>query len=206
MSTNKRVKLAEGREDDAIPSSDDPQLSSSSESSRNTDDDSDIADGQRMKSKKTLKRKRRATEPSQFGATLQFLLNTDAPSALPLSLKPSVAHEKNDVKLEVEARKVIHIERKEREERGRIRDVIGGWGGESERALRKVAQRGGMPAFAQGSLIVLLTFSSFHACSGQTLQCHSTVTASSGSGRGRSQGLPWQWKAFAPNAITQQKR
>ena len=32
---------------------------------------------------------------------------------------------------------------KEKEEKGRIKDVIGGWGGESERALRKVAQRGG---------------------------------------------------------------
>ena len=31
----------------------------------------------------------------------------------------------------------------EREEKGRVRDVIGGWGAESERALRKVAQRGG---------------------------------------------------------------
>jgi len=152
MSTDKRVKLAEGREDDSI---DDSQLSGSSEgedtshpgqdSSRNTDDE--IADGQRMKSKKTLKRKRRATEPSRFGTTLQSLLNTDAPSGLPLSLKPSVAHQKNEAKLELEAKKVIQIERKEREERGRIRDVIGGWGGESERSLRKVAQRGVVKLF-----------------------------------------------------------
>ncbi|KAG8219739.1 Rrp15p-domain-containing protein [Butyriboletus roseoflavus] len=146
MSTNKRVKLAEGREDKFVTSSDDLQLSGSSESSRNTDDDSEI-NGQRMKSKKTLKRKRRATEPLQFGATLQSLLNTDAPSGLPLSLKPSVLHQKNDVKLEVEARKVIQIERREREERGRTRDVIGGWGGESERSLRKVAQRGVVQLF-----------------------------------------------------------
>ncbi|KAF8560284.1 hypothetical protein OG21DRAFT_1452215 [Imleria badia] len=151
MSTNKRVKLAEGREDD---SDDDSQLSGTfeedssnpgQESSRNTDDE--IADGQRVKSKKTLKRKRRATEPSHFGETLQSLLNTDAPSGLPLSLKPSVARQKNDAKLESEAKKVIQIERKEREERGRIRDVIGGWGGESERSLRKVAQRGVVKLF-----------------------------------------------------------
>ncbi|KAF8140334.1 hypothetical protein EV363DRAFT_1312241 [Boletus edulis] len=148
MSTNKRVKLAEGGEDD---SNDDSQLSGSSdgedaghssqESSQNIEDKTE---GQRTKSKKTLKRKRRATEPLHFGETLQSLLNTDAPSGLLLSLKPSVARQKNDAKLELEAKKVIHIERKEREERGRIRDVIGGWGGESERSLRKVAQRGGM--------------------------------------------------------------
>lgn len=150
MSINKRVKLGEGREDNS--SDDDSQFSGSSEaedsghpgqeSSRNTDDE--IADGQRTKSKKTLKRKRRATEPSHFGTTLQFLLNTDAPSGLPLSLRPSVAHQKNEAKLEFEAKKVIQTERKEKEDRGRIREVIGGWGGESERSLRKVAQRGGM--------------------------------------------------------------
>lgn len=212
MSTNRRVKLAEGRKDDSVTSSDDSQLSDSTEgedtsypdqeSSRNTD--AEIADGQRMKSKKTLKRKRRATEPSHFGATLQSLLNTDAPSGLPLSLKPSVAHQRNDAKLELEARKVILIERKEREERGRIRDVIGGWGGESERSLRKVAQRG-------GTLDAICTkyFNDFvHLlfCSGQTLQHHSTVAAGGRSSRGRSQGLPWYWKAFAAHAVTQQKR
>lgn len=147
MSKNIRINLTEGREDDTITSSDDPEPSDSSDashsSSRNTDDE--IADGQRMKSKKTLKRKRRATEPSRFGATLESLLNTNAPSGLPLSLKPSVAHQRNDARLELEARKAIRIERKEREEKGRIKDVIGGWGGESERSLRKVAQRGGMP-------------------------------------------------------------
>lgn len=149
MSTNRRAKLTEDGDHD---SSDNSRLSGSSdgedgsqpdqESSWNTDDE--IADGQRMKSKKTLKRKRRATEPSHFGETLQSLLDTDAPSALPLSLKPSVAHQKKDAKLELEAKKVIQIARREKEEMGRIRDVIEGWGGESERSLRKVAQRGGM--------------------------------------------------------------
>ena len=208
MSTNKRVKLAQGREDDSI---DDPQLSGSSEgedashpgqdSSRNTDDE--IADGQRTKSKKTLKRKRRATEPSHFGATLQSLLNTDAPSGLPLSLKPSVAHQKNEAKLELEAKKVIQIERKEKEERGRIRDVIGGWGGESERSLRKVAQRGGMLDAVCPNYFNVITHSSFfNASSGQAFQYHSTVTAGNGRGRGRSQDLPWYWKAFATYTVT----
>ncbi|KAG9314293.1 hypothetical protein JVU11DRAFT_5082 [Chiua virens] len=152
MFTIKRAKLAEDREADSVTSADDSQFSDFSEggdtdqeNSRNTDDE--IADGQRMKSRKTLKRKRRATEPSYFGATLESLLDTNAPSGLPLSLKPSVAHRKNDAKLELEARRAIQVERKEKEEKGRIRDVIGGWGGEGERSLRKVAQRGVVKLF-----------------------------------------------------------
>ncbi|KIJ57780.1 hypothetical protein HYDPIDRAFT_103853, partial [Hydnomerulius pinastri MD-312] len=43
--------------------------------------------------------------------------------------------------------RVIMVERKEKEDKGRIRDVIGGWGGESERSLRKVAQRGVVKLF-----------------------------------------------------------
>ena len=71
------------------------------------------------------------------------MLNTDAPSSLPLSLKPSIARKRNDEKLESRAKKVLQLEKKEKEDKARIKDVIGGWGGESERALRKVAQRGG---------------------------------------------------------------
>ena len=90
-----------------------------------------------------MKRKLRATDATKFASTLQFLLNTDAPSTQPLSLKPSIARKRNDEKLEAKGKKVLQVERKEKEEKGRIRDIIGGWGGESERALRKVAQRGG---------------------------------------------------------------
>lgn len=107
------------------------------------DTDDAIDDFKKAKSKRTSKRKIRATAPSNFGTTLQSLLNTNAPSSLPLSLKPSVARKQNDEKLEKRARKLQQAEKKEQEDKGRIRDVIGGWGGESERALRKVAQRGG---------------------------------------------------------------
>lgn len=124
-------------------SSEGDSSSGSEQDSFNTDDE--IADAKFTKSTKTLKRKRRATEPSRFGATLQFLLDTDAPSTQPLSLKPSVARNRNDEKLELKAKKVLQIEKKEKEDKGRVVDVIGGWGGESERALRKVAQRGGKP-------------------------------------------------------------
>jgi hypothetical protein len=125
--------------------SDDSSQAGSSEAgsnaSPNTEDE--IADAKRQKSKKTLKRKHRATDPSNFGATLTSLLDTDVSSALPLSLKPSIAKKRNDEKLEQKAKRVLEIEKKEKEDNRRVHDVIGGWGGESERALRKIAQRGG---------------------------------------------------------------
>jgi len=119
-------------DDDRMSSEDDPP-----------DTEDDIAAAKASKSKKTLKRKRRATDPSSFGATLSALLSTNAPSSLPLSLKPSAARKRNEEKQELKVKKAQRIEKKEREDKGHISDVIGGWGGESERALRKVAQRGG---------------------------------------------------------------
>lgn len=113
------------------------------------DTDDAIEGLKKAASKQTSKRKIRATAPSKFGATLQFLLNTSTPSTLPLSLKPSIARKQNDEKLEKRATKVLQVEKKEHEDRGRVRDVIGGWGGESERALRKVAQRGGSSALGE---------------------------------------------------------
>jgi hypothetical protein len=134
------IAQTSGEEDLQKQISDD-QSSSDGESSPGTEDE--IANAKNTKSKKTLKRKRRATEPSNFGATLNALLNTEAPSSLPLSLKPSVSRKRNDEKLELKARKVLRVEKKEKQDKRRIKDVIGGWGGEGERALRKVAQRGG---------------------------------------------------------------
>ncbi|SJL05477.1 uncharacterized protein ARMOST_08845 [Armillaria ostoyae] len=116
-----------------------------SASDENSDDD--IQNLKPQKSRQTKKRKIRATAPSTFGTALQSLLGTDAPSALPLSLKPSVARKRNDEKLESKAKKVLQVEKKEKEDKGRIRDIYGGWGAESERALRKVAQRGVVKLF-----------------------------------------------------------
>ena len=120
--------------------SDDDHMSSEDNS---PDTEDEIAAAKKSKSKKTLKRKRRATDPSSFGVTLNALLSTDAPSSLPLSLKPSAARKRNEERQELKAQKAQRIEKKEREDKGHVSDVIGGWGGESERALRKVAQRGG---------------------------------------------------------------
>ncbi|GBE77774.1 hypothetical protein SCP_0106560 [Sparassis crispa] len=156
MSLSKRQKLApreDGLDDEtnSLHSVDeDPSGSGSSSGSdalSSPDAEDEISEVKRAKSKKTLKRKRRATDATHFGATLQSLLNTKAPSALPLSLKPSVARKRNDEKLEVKGKRILQVEKKEKEDKGRVKDVIGGWGGESERALRKVAQRGVVKLF-----------------------------------------------------------
>ncbi|TFK41251.1 Rrp15p-domain-containing protein [Crucibulum laeve] len=158
MPPSKRQKLSDAKEEPARiveeevevemeQGSDGFASDSGSEDAGTSSDSEDEVVPKRQKSKQTTKRKIRATAPSNFGATLQSLLNTDAPSALPLSLKPSIARKRNDEKLELRAKKVLQVERKEKEDKGRIRDVIGGWGGESERALRKVAQRGVVKLF-----------------------------------------------------------
>ncbi|KAJ7492703.1 Rrp15p-domain-containing protein [Mycena latifolia] len=148
----KRQKLDDPRDDEPERSnaSDDDSDASGGFSGSDSDDGSgsDKIEGLKpQKSRQTMKRKIRASGTSTFGATLQSLLNTDAPSTLPLSLKPSVGRKRNDEKLELRAKKVLQVERKEKEDKGRIVDVIGGWGGESERALRKVAQRGVVKLF-----------------------------------------------------------
>ncbi|KAG8954437.1 hypothetical protein FRC04_011764 [Tulasnella sp. 424] len=99
------------------------------------------------KSKKTSKRKRRAVSPTPFGQTLTALLETSTATSQPLALRPSIAQKKNEEKLEMRAKKLLQAERKKKEDIGRVKDVIGGWGGESERTLRKVAQRGVVKLF-----------------------------------------------------------
>ncbi|KAH9937202.1 Rrp15p-domain-containing protein [Fomitopsis serialis] len=136
-----------GDRSDSLHEADSEADGSENDAGSSPDTDDEIGEPKWAKSKKTLKRKHRATDATRFGATLQTLLSTDAPSALPLSLKPSIARKRNDEKLETKGKKVLEVEKKEKEEKGRIRDVIGGWGGESERALRKVAQRGVVKLF-----------------------------------------------------------
>lgn len=142
------VEMKDAEESGLDRSSDEDEWVSEDEhgsaASSSPDTDTEIALAKvAKKSKKTAKRKLRATSPTQFGQTLEALLNTSAPAEIPLSLKPSIRRKRNEQKLEGRARKVVEMEKKEHEEIGRVRDVIGGWGGENERALRKVAQRGG---------------------------------------------------------------
>ncbi|CAE6416869.1 hypothetical protein BN14_00246 [Rhizoctonia solani AG-1 IB] len=131
-------------EDSSNQSSDDSDEDAGGNSS--TDTETEIYRAQNSKSKKTLKRKHRATSPTAFGGTLEALLATSVPNntqpGAPLALKPSLARKKNDEKLELKAKRVLESERKEREEKGRVKDVIGGWDNQNERSLRKVAQRG----------------------------------------------------------------
>ncbi|KAG7099152.1 hypothetical protein E1B28_001023 [Marasmius oreades] len=108
-----------------------------------------------QKSRQTKKRKIRATGASSFGATLQSLLATSVPTQssdsnapiAPLALKPSVGRKLNNEKLEMRAKRIVQLEKKEKEDKGRVKDVIGGWGVEGERGLRKVAQRGVVKLF-----------------------------------------------------------
>ncbi|KAJ3734753.1 Rrp15p-domain-containing protein [Lentinula guzmanii] len=136
QSVNVSAELSENSEEESTDGQDEM-----------TDSADEIEGMKPQKSRQTKKRKIRATHASAFGATLQSLLNTKAPSSAPLSLKPSIARKRNDEKLEMKAKKVLQVEKKEKEDKGRITDVIGGWGGESERALRKVAQRGVVKLF-----------------------------------------------------------
>ncbi|KAG5653578.1 hypothetical protein H0H81_012085 [Sphagnurus paluster] len=156
MHAHKRQKLSadpqavrELESDAESPAEESEYESGPDENSGSDNDSADTSDEVivKQKSRQTSKRKIRATKTSTFGATLQSLLSTDAPSSLPLSLKPSIARKRNDEKLENKAKKVLQVEKKEKEDKGRITDVIGGWGGESERALRKVAQRGVVKLF-----------------------------------------------------------
>ncbi|KAJ3803336.1 hypothetical protein GGU11DRAFT_761801 [Lentinula aff. detonsa] len=146
QSVNVSAELSENSEEESIDGQDEM-----------TDSADEIEGMKPQKSRQTKKRKIRATHASAFGATLQSLLNTKVPSSAPLSLKPSIARKRNDEKLEMKAKKVLQVEKKEKEDKGRITDVIGGWGGESERALRKVAQRGGT-----GQCIDFLPFGSLY--------------------------------------------
>ncbi|KAJ7487516.1 Rrp15p-domain-containing protein [Mycena galericulata] len=141
----KRQKLSDDKPEPSNASEDEGSDASGGFSGSDSEDS--VEGLKPQKSRQTMKRKIRASGTSTFGATLQSLLNTDAPSTLPLSLKPSVGRKRNDEKLELRAKKVLQVERKEKEDKGRIVDVIGGWGGESERALRKVAQRGVVKLF-----------------------------------------------------------
>lgn len=148
MNPQKRQRLSHNEEvddeqDRSEASEGDLDDGSESDTGASTSDD-EIHALKPQKSRQTKKRKIRASGPSAFGAALQSLLETETPNVLPLSLKPSLARRRNDEKLELKAKKVLAVEKKELEDKGRIREVIGGWGGDSERALRKVAQRGGM--------------------------------------------------------------
>ncbi|KAF5375045.1 hypothetical protein D9758_000364 [Tetrapyrgos nigripes] len=148
MSLKRALPEDMSADDDSIASNSSASASGSgSDSEGSYDSADDIADMKPQKSRQTKKRKLRATGTTAFGATLQSLLNTETGSNLPLSLKPSVTRKLNDEKLEAKAKRVLLVERKEKEDKGRITDVIGGWGGEGERALRKVAQRGVVKLF-----------------------------------------------------------
>ncbi|QRW00369.1 Rrp15p domain-containing protein [Ceratobasidium sp. AG-Ba] len=160
-SPRKKGKDAESSDDEVIVDNAEAESSeedmdedgdgSSASGSSSTDTETEINRAQSAKSKKTAKRKRRATSPTPFGQTLEALLSTSVPggtqAGAPLALKPSLSRRKNEEKLELKAKRVLEVERREREEKSHVQDVIGGWNNDDERSLRKVAQRGVVQLF-----------------------------------------------------------
>ncbi|KZT61324.1 hypothetical protein CALCODRAFT_480040 [Calocera cornea HHB12733] len=139
------VEMSEGVEGDESGS--EPEASGSGSEGDGTEEEIDKA--RTSKSKKTKKRKHRAASPSTFGAVLSSLIEARAPAAGAdlLNLKPSVKHAMKEEKLEKRAREILKGQRKDKEEVGHVTDVIGGWGNEGERVLRKTAQRGVVKLF-----------------------------------------------------------
>ncbi|KAH8917188.1 hypothetical protein BT69DRAFT_1191486, partial [Atractiella rhizophila] len=95
----------------------------------------------------TEKPKARALSPTSFGASLTHLLSLPAPPShvphtAPSHLLPRAKGSPKPSKLEKEARSLVRQEKRELAERGWVSDVIGGWAGEREKRLRRLAQKG----------------------------------------------------------------
>jgi len=116
-------------------------------SGANTEDEMARAQETGSKSKKTLKRKLRATSPAHFGEILDELLAGQPNGDIPLSLPRRFERQREKEREDIQLRKVQGQAKQDAEELGRITDIIGGWGVENERALRKVAQRGVIQLF-----------------------------------------------------------
>ncbi|ODN87095.1 hypothetical protein L198_07097 [Cryptococcus wingfieldii CBS 7118] len=126
------------------------------------------------KGKKGQKRKRAPTTAADFGATLTSLLADPLthPSKKAKPAKPAVdpkkksttnpilalsAHKpptKASVSLEAKAKKQIRVDKEEKEDRARVKNVVEGWSGdgvvggqEFEKNLRKTAQKGVVKLF-----------------------------------------------------------
>jgi hypothetical protein len=172
------IEMEDAGQDEEEWSTENEDAMTSSGSEPDTGDEIAYAQ-RRKKSKKTAKRKLRATDPGQFGSTLEALLNTSVPgpTATPLALKTSIKRRRDEERKEMIAKKTLEGERREHEEIGRVTDVIGGWGGENERSLRKVAQRGGQSPFAPPDLVLTSGLTS-----GAAVQCNPKGTSCQGFG------------------------
>ncbi|WVN87244.1 uncharacterized protein L203_102421 [Cryptococcus depauperatus CBS 7841] len=134
------------------------------------DTDEEIEKSKEHKTKKSLKRKRAPTTAANFGATLTSLLNdplkkpskkikapgssSKATSTPILALSAHKLPTKTSVTLEAKAKKQLKVEKEEKEDRARVKNVVEGWSGDSvvggqefERNLRKTAQKGVVKLF-----------------------------------------------------------
>ncbi|KAF8344222.1 uncharacterized protein EI90DRAFT_3114978 [Cantharellus anzutake] len=173
------AKSEDGGNRDGSHETDDDETDSGSESSGDsggegsfssdgTEDEITKTKASRLKSKQTLKRKRRALQASHFGQTLTDLLGTETPvpkrkrtdagpalqtdTTAILSLqKPSSSHAvaQKLSKEETKTARALKLERKEAQDIRRITDknLMEQWGQENERALRKIATRGVVKLF-----------------------------------------------------------
>jgi len=141
---------------------DEDQISlESADDEPDTEDEIEAAKGAGSKSKKTAKRKRRATSPTSFGNALEGLLgiapstsadaldtleeevdeddsrkkkprstSTKADSSAPaiLSLAPHLRRSAQSTSLSARAARIALEQKRRREERCHVKDVIGGWG------------------------------------------------------------------------------
>ncbi|UZJ51336.1 hypothetical protein CBS101457_000656 [Exobasidium rhododendri] len=134
------------RDEDDEGMDDDEDEEADVESEADTDDE--LAAARNGKSKKTAKRKRRATSPSTFGAALEGLLgkadeekaDDDGSEEMKsstlqgkgqstiLSLAPHIRRSAQSSRLNEKASRLAVEAKKKREERARVKDVIGGWG------------------------------------------------------------------------------
>ncbi|PWN38148.1 uncharacterized protein FA14DRAFT_159862 [Meira miltonrushii] len=157
--TNRRDDAEDGDTEADEDITDEGEEADGSEMEEEMDTDDELTASKLGKSKKTAKRKRRATSPSSFGATLQGLLgNADeeeadeeegsdgeagpskktlsapVPVGQPaiLSLAPHIRRGAQSSRLNEKAARLALAAKRKREDRARVTDVIGGWGAPGE--------------------------------------------------------------------------
>ncbi|WWC61595.1 uncharacterized protein I303_104179 [Kwoniella dejecticola CBS 10117] len=140
------------------------------------DTDEEIERSNQKDPKKSTKRKRAPTTADQFGSTLTSLLadpliqktktkkpNTTSAAAATttnaqqpiLALSSAKPPTKSSVSIEAKARRQLKMEKEEKQDKARVKDIVEGWSGgdgvvggqEFEKGLRKTAQRGVIKLF-----------------------------------------------------------
>jgi hypothetical protein len=149
----------EDDEDDGADDDDDNANSDIDEDEVSAEDDEFSLDGEEAGTK-SRKRIPKRNDPSVFSTSISKILSTKLPTSARadpvLSRSKSAAQTTSDLaneKLEQRARAKLRADKKEEQDRGHIRDVLGvergeaGETAEEEKRLRKIAQRGVVKLF-----------------------------------------------------------